>query len=131
MVGIILQAALGELNLVQAVILVFLLLVVVLIVFLLMLLLVRLGWISHTVLVQNKTAVPMDITEGTLDYTPLLGRTGIATTQLRPIGKALIDDEEYDVIAFNGMMFEKDTKVVVTKVEGVKIIVKEIKEKKE
>jgi len=95
-----------------------------------MMLLVKMGWISHTVLVQNKTAVPTDITEGTLDYTFLVGKTGIAVTQMRPIGKALIDDEEYDVIAFNGMMFEKDTKLIVTKVEGVKIIVKEIKETK-
>ena len=132
LVGIILQAVLGEsFNIVQAVILVFLLLVIIIIVFLFMLLLVKLGWISHTILVQNKTAVPTDITDGTLDYAFLVGKTGIAATQLHPIGKAIIDDEEYDVIAFNGMMFEKDTNLIVTKVEGVKIIVKEIKGTKE
>jgi len=131
LLGFILQAVLGEFNLVRAVILIMLLLIVIGIVFLTMLLLVKLGWISHSVIVQNKTAVSTDITEGTLDYSSLVGKSGIATTQLRPIGKALIGEEEYDVIAFNGMMFDKGTKLAVVKVEGVKIIVKEIKETKE
>ncbi len=56
------------------------------------------------------------------DLSFLLGKEGITLTPLRPAGVVLLGDEKYDVIA-DGNFIEKNTKVVVQKTAGGKIIV--------
>ncbi len=58
-------------------------------------------------------------------YKDLIGKEGISQSILRPAGKAMIEDILYDVISESDFI-EKDRNLKVMKVEGNKIIVKEI-----
>ncbi|WP_412059610.1 NfeD family protein [Metabacillus idriensis] len=55
----------------------------------------------------------------------LIGKTGIALTSMRPSGTALIDDERIDVVT-EGTYIKKDQKVKIVKVEGSRVVVREI-----
>ncbi len=57
--------------------------------------------------------------------TDLMGKVGITSTPLRPSGTVIIDDERLDVVS-EGSFTEKDKKVKVIKVEGSRIVVREI-----
>lgn len=57
-------------------------------------------------------------------YDELIGKKGIAVTDLRPSGTGKFDGKEYDIIT-EGKYINKGTNIVVYKVEGVRIIVKE------
>ena len=79
------------------------------------------NWIKHGPFVQNETAVDK-FSDGTADYTAIVGKTGVASTDLHPSGKAVFDEEIYDVVAEN-FFIDKGTEIVVKSVEGVKITV--------
>lgn len=89
----------------------------------------RKGKLSKTAFVQSSTAVPEGITKGTGDFSSLVGKSGLAATVLRPSGNALIEGELYSVVAQAGLI-EKDKEIEVVSVEGAKIVVKEIENKK-
>ncbi|MBW8348158.1 nodulation protein NfeD [Bacillus sp. IITD106] len=55
----------------------------------------------------------------------LIGREGVTVTPLRPSGTVKVDDERLDVVA-EGSFIENHTKVKVVKVEGSRIVVREI-----
>lgn len=69
-----------------------------------------------------KSAVPDGLTEGTADYTSLVDRTGIATTILRPVGRAEFDGKPVDVVARDGFV-DKGATVKVVAVEGSTVTV--------
>jgi membrane-bound serine protease (ClpP class) len=73
---------------------------------------------------SSKTPVEEMITvkQGRLE---LEGLHGIALTDLRPAGKALINEEKLDVVT-DGSFVKKDTPVRVVQVSEMKIVVKEI-----
>ncbi len=75
------------------------------------------------------TALPEGITEGTRDFTYLIGKTGKTSTFLRPIGVAEIEGEVVDVIAKIGII-EANTLVKVISVEGQKVLVEPVVEEK-
>ncbi len=54
----------------------------------------------------------------------LVGQTGTTITVLRPAGTALINDERVDVVSEGGWV-EANTPIIVTQVEGLRIVVKE------
>jgi membrane-bound serine protease (ClpP class) len=54
----------------------------------------------------------------------LLGREGVSLTQLRPAGVVEIDGERVDVVT-EGEFVEKGRPVIVSKVEGTRIVVRE------
>lgn len=56
--------------------------------------------------------------------TDLLGRTGRTVTALRPSGTAEIDGERVDVVS-EGTWIDADRPIIVTKVEGLRIVVRE------
>jgi membrane-bound serine protease (ClpP class) len=58
----------------------------------------------------------------------LIGKTGIAFTQLRPAGKISIEEEIIDAVS-DGAFIQKDRRVKVVKVEGSRIVVREINDK--
>ncbi len=62
----------------------------------------------------------------TNDLKYLLGKQGVAITDLRPTGTADFDGVEFDVIS-EGKYILKDTKLVIYKVQGSKLIVKALK----
>ena len=57
--------------------------------------------------------------------TELLGVEGEAMTELRPSGTMLINDERLDVVS-EGSFILKGTRVKVVKVEGARIVVREV-----
>lgn len=61
------------------------------------------------------------------DFSALLGKQGVALTKLRPAGTVLIEGRRYDVSSM-GDFLPKDSKIVVTKVEGSKLFVDLVKE---
>lgn len=64
------------------------------------------------------------ISNSDLNY--LLGKEGVAITDLRPSGTADFNGIEFDVIS-EGKYILKDTKLVIYKVQGSKLIVKALK----
>lgn len=83
------------------------------------------NWWKRTSLYQLNTAVDTEYSDGTENFKNLIGKQGFTITELRPIGKMLLEGRTYDVFA-DRMYIEKDKKVEVLSVEGVKIIVKHI-----
>jgi membrane-bound serine protease (ClpP class) len=55
----------------------------------------------------------------------LKGKTGVAKTVLRPGGKVLIEGEVFDAVALEGFI-EKDTNIIVSKVEATQLYVEKI-----
>lgn len=85
------------------------------------------GRLSKTPLFHVDSAVPTGATEGTKDFTYLLGKTGVALTPLRPVGKAIFEGETIDVIARDGFIAE-NAQVTVVHTEGSRVVVIEHKE---
>ena len=86
--------------------------------------LIRKGRLGKTALFNVGTAVPEDKTEGTKDYSALIGKSGVVITVLRPSGKINVDGEIIDVVARDGYI-AVGAAVKVFAVEGAKIIVVE------
>src|SRR5699024_10161042 len=55
-----------------------------------------------------------------------IGMEGVTVTPLRPAGTALFDNERIDVVS-EGSFIELDKEVKVIKVEGMRVVVREIK----
>lgn len=53
----------------------------------------------------------------------LLGKTGVAHSELRPAGFAMIEGQRIDVVAEGGII-DKDHPIVVVKVEGNRVVVR-------
>lgn len=87
---------------------------------------VRKGALSKSKIFDVGTAVPTGLTEGTKDFSHLIGATGTATTFLRPIGRADFGGVPHDVIAREGFI-EAGARIEVVGVEGQKIVVQELK----
>ena len=83
--------------------------------------------LSKTALFHVDSAVPTGVTEGTRDYSFLLGEVGQAVTMLHPVGRADFKGSTVDVVARDGYI-AKDAKVIVTHVEGQRVVVIENKE---
>jgi membrane-bound serine protease (ClpP class) len=62
-----------------------------------------------------------------VNRTELVGQSGNTLTQLRPAGKVMIADEIVDAVS-EGAFIHKDQLVKVIKVEGSRIVVRELKE---
>lgn len=60
----------------------------------------------------------------------LVGQEGIALTTLRPAGTAEFNGKRYDVVA-DWEYIEQGSMIIVLRVEGVKVVVKKVKEKVE
>lgn len=57
----------------------------------------------------------------------LVGQEGVALTTLRPAGTAEFNSKRYDVVA-DWEYIEQGSRIVVLRVEGVKVVVKKVKE---
>jgi membrane-bound serine protease (ClpP class) len=75
------------------------------------------------VLDEEETSVRGFVTYTKFDH--LLGKEGLALTTLRPAGTAEIDAQRVDVVT-DSEYIEKGAKIKVIKVEGIKVVVKEI-----
>ena len=61
------------------------------------------------------------------DHSYLIGQTGEAITPLRPAGTAWIQGERVDVVT-HGNFISANRPIVVVEVEGVRVVVREVKE---
>jgi membrane-bound serine protease (ClpP class) len=59
------------------------------------------------------------------DYYELINLVGEAATTLRPSGTALINNKKFDVVT-QGEFIEKGKKIIVDRVDGLRIVVKEV-----
>lgn len=82
--------------------------------------------LEKTPLIQSGTAVREDFSDGTENFSALVGKEGKAVTDLRPSGKAEIDGVVYDVVADN-FFINVGENIKVNNVEGSKIGVEIIK----
>lgn len=115
-----------DIVLVQTFQLILFIVVLVAIAFIIFLIGIKKNWWKHSAIYQEDTAVNTEFSDGTKDFSDLIGKVGVAATDLRPAGKMKIDNSVYDVVAEN-FFIEKNTEIKVVNVEGVKIIVSKIK----
>ncbi len=110
-------------TLVQGLVLAGIILLVLLVLFLVCMRLFSKGKMPKHLVLQSSTAKQEGFS-GTPDLRGLVGKTGKTVTVLRPAGCVLVDGRRFDVVS-NGEFIEPDTDVVVTEVEGNRIVVKE------
>jgi membrane-bound serine protease (ClpP class) len=124
--GIVLRAVFSQEEdniLAQIFIMLFFISIIIILAFIIMVKSSKMGWLSRTPLIEKSTAVSSGISEGTHDYTRLKDKIGIATTDMRPIGKIRIDDEILDAQA-EGFYIKKGEGVKVIETRGGTIIVR-------
>lgn len=80
--------------------------------------------LGKTAIFNVGTAVPEDKTEGTKDYSHLVGAEGVVISDLRPVGKARFGENVIDVVCRDGFV-EKDREVRIVATEGGKVVVVE------
>ena len=80
------------------------------------------GRLAKTPLVLSNAATKKDGYSSAEDMSFFLGREGVALTALRPSGVADFDGVKLDVVS-DGEFVNKSTSVVITKVEGSRIVV--------
>lgn len=93
--------------------------IVILVCFVLMIRFVRNDWVDHVPSVKN------DDEEDSSEFKNLVGLEGVALSSLRPNGKIVVNNSEYEVYA-EGFFIGKDEIVKVVKVEGGFIYVKKV-----
>lgn len=126
--GIVLRAIFSKPEdniLAQIFILLFILTIIIIAGFIIMVRSAKMGWLSRSPLIEKSTAVSTGISEGTMDYTMLIDKLGIASTDLRPVGKINIDGEIFDAQA-ESFYISKGEGIKVIDIEGGKITVRRI-----
>lgn len=81
------------------------------------------GMFRHIVL-QDRTTTELGYVSS-VNRSELLGLIGITVTPLRPSGVALFENERIDVVS-EGSFIEMNKEVEVVKVEGMRVVVKEV-----
>ncbi len=81
------------------------------------------GLFRHIIL-KDQTSTEMGYVS-TVNRLELIGVEGVALTPLRPSGIGKFEDEQLDIIS-EGSFIDKGKKIKIVKVEGVRIVVREI-----
>ncbi len=126
-IGIVLRATHGGNGnpVVQALLLLLIMIIVCIVAFVFMAVSSKKGWLSKTPFVMKESAVSTGVSEGTADYSCLVGKVGKTLCALRPSGIVDIDGVRYDVVAENEFI-DADVQIKVMRVEGVRIVVAKI-----
>ena len=82
--------------------------------------------LAKTPIFSVDPAVAEDRTEGTQDFSSLVGKVGTTQTPLRPVGKATFDSQVVDVVARDGFIAQ-NAEVTCVQVEGSRVVVIENK----
>ncbi len=83
--------------------------------------------VLNNLVLTDAIDVKVDYTSSIPDNSHLINKEGISLTDLRPSGTVIIDGKRYDVVADNEYI-NHNRKIKVVKVEGMRIVVAEIKE---
>ena len=84
------------------------------------------GTFNKNPFIQEDTSIPKDYSDPLYVYGDLIDKEGELLTQCRPVGKALIDGETYEVLAVDNGFITKGAKVKVVDVAGESIFVERI-----
>lgn len=120
--GVILAAE----SITQAIILIAVILVVLGVMFTIVLMQFTNGKLNHIILKEKQNKDQGYI--GTEDLNYFVGKEGVTTSVLRPSGTGEFDGIRMDIVA-DGEFIDNDVKVKITKVQGRRIVVKQIKNK--
>lgn len=118
--GVILAAE----SITQAIILIAIILVVLGAMFTVVLIQFTNGKLNHIILKEKQNKDQGYI--GTEDLNYFVGKEGITTSVLRPAGTGEFDGIKMDIVA-DGEFIDNDVKIKITKVQGRRIVVKQIK----
>ena len=80
------------------------------------------GKLGKTSIFNDGTAVPVDKTEGTKDFSQYLNESGSAVTALHPVGNVKFGLDVVDVVARDGFI-DEGAEVVCVQVEGQRVVV--------
>ena len=83
------------------------------------------GTLSRSRMVLNDAITDQESEEQLADLLAYVGRTGEAFTTLRPVGVAQFDGQRLDVVT-EGEFIEKGQPVVVSRVDGRRVIVQKV-----
>lgn len=83
------------------------------------------GLFRHIVL-RDRTTTELGYVSS-VNREELIGAEGVTVTPLRPAGTAVFDDERLDIVS-EGSFIELDKRVKIVKVEGMRIVVQELKD---
>ncbi len=78
--------------------------------------------LPHSPLAHKTTAMEASTFQPVVSLEGLEGASGVAFTDLRPGGTALMNDRQVDVVAEGGYI-DQGTRVKVLKIEGTKVVV--------
>lgn len=78
--------------------------------------------LGKTALFHVDSTVPSGRTEGTADYSRLVGQVGTAQSPLRPVGRVKFGDDLVDAVARDGFI-DSGVAVKVIAVEGQRVVV--------
>lgn len=81
----------------------------------------KLNWIKSPIIEKN-TTLPIDYHKNVEVYKSLVGKHGVAITNMNPIGHALIDNVDYEVLG-DGEYISANTHIKVVRVEDKNIYV--------
>lgn len=84
----------------------------------------KVGILSKSALVQDKTVVPVDYEKPTKEQRKLIGKVGFAYTVFKPSGKMQLDGKIYDAIS--NEYIEKGEKIKVVEIKNNSIVVKKV-----
>jgi len=74
---------------------------------------------------RSQAAVTGTLPPSPLTALPEIGATCVVTSALRPAGKVVVENEEYDALS-TGNFIQEGAKVQVVRIEGAKVVVEEI-----
>lgn len=83
------------------------------------------GRLSKSPIILNDQETAQDGYSATADMDVFLGKEGVATTVLRPVGMATFDGVKLNVVA-DGEYIPKDTPVRIDRVEGSRVVVRKL-----
>lgn len=113
-------------NVKEGVIITLIILVLLALMMFILLKLLASGKLKSPIVLQEEQANESGyISSGDLQY--LLGKEGVALTDLRPTGKGDFDGITFDVLTDGSSYIVKGTSIVIQKVQGSKLVVKEIR----
>lgn len=78
--------------------------------------------LAKTAMFHTESALPSGRTEGTRDFSELVGQEGKAETNLHPVGRASFGGEWVEVVARDGFVPQGAT-ITVVEVEGRRVVV--------
>ena len=117
--GIVYRISMG-LNFVQSLILISICGLTMLVCYLIFIISIKSGLLSRSQLFCHELSIPQEFDN--MEKKSLLGKCGVTTTICKPVGKAIIDENEYEVLAEDSYL-DKNMNIKVIRVTNDSVVV--------